>query len=90
MSLHDRLVPHHTHPAHRKRLNMLAVALTVNVALAFMWGAVFIGLTALGPARALSSQVIWVAVISYYANAMANLATAAGLYSALVAHKTNR
>lgn len=39
-----------------------------------------------GPLRHLSSLVVWVAMISYYANMMGNVATAAAVYSSLISH----
>lgn len=71
------------HPRHRPLVFYL---LLLNVTLATGWG-VMILLTILGPLRHLSSLVVWVAIISYYANCMANFATASGLYSSLVAHR---
>jgi hypothetical protein len=58
----------------------------INVSAAFVWGPIFITLTAIGPLRHLSSTVVWVAIISYYANCMGNIATAAALYSSMVSH----
>jgi hypothetical protein len=75
-----------SHPRHRGKLLYLFLA---NVTLAFLWGPVFITLTLLGPLRHLSSEVVWVAMISYYANMMGNTATAAALYSSIVAHRAS-
>lgn len=72
-----------THPRHRPLVFYL---LLLNIVLAAAWG-VFILLTIAGPLKHLSSTVVWVAIISYYANCMANCATASGLYSSLVAHR---
>lgn len=80
---------HHRKERTRKHRRIAFYLLAVNAGLACMWGPVFILLTVLGPARHLSSQVVWVAIISYYANMMGNIATAAGLYSSMVAHNAH-
>lgn len=73
-----------TNPRH---INKLYVLFALNIVLAFIWGPIFIGLTLAGPAKALSQRVEWVAVISYYANMMTNVATAASVFAALVSHR---
>lgn len=80
------------HILHRKRRRIqkhkgiILWFFLANVVLAVMWGPTFIALTIIGPLKHLSSKVVWVAIISYYANMMGNLATASALYSSIVAH----
>lgn len=72
-------------PTHRPRVFYLFLC---NLILALTWGPLFIGLTLFGPLAHLSSRVLWVAIISYYANMMGNIATASALYASMVAHDT--
>jgi hypothetical protein len=73
-----------THHRHRPLVFWLFL---VNIVVALIWGPVLMSLTVAGPLKHLGGSVLWVVLISYYANMMSGFASASALYSSLVAHK---